>query len=130
MTIVFLLVLDMYEEGYPNQWMRTHGNEHWEFDEDGLMRIRDTSANDYAIKELDRGYKQMYQNIGCQSLFLFNYHNMKFHFFFSLDGRFLYLWDLQGEFAIFLLLPIDPFIMRMLYWEYVWDLRSVSLFFN
>ena len=34
----------------PNQWMRTHGNEHWDFDNDGLMH-RDMSANDYPIKE-------------------------------------------------------------------------------
>ena len=33
------------------QWMRTHGNEHWEFDDQGLMRRRDMSANDYAIDE-------------------------------------------------------------------------------
>jgi hypothetical protein len=33
----------------PNQWMRTHGNEHWEFDDNGLMRVRDMSANDYPI---------------------------------------------------------------------------------
>ena len=31
------------------QWYRTHGNEHWEFDDDGLMRRRDMSANDIAI---------------------------------------------------------------------------------
>ena len=31
------------------QWYRTHGNEHWEFDADGLMRRRDMSANDIAI---------------------------------------------------------------------------------
>jgi len=41
----------------PNQWMRTHGNEHWEFDDDGLMRIRDMSANDYPIKEEERRYR-------------------------------------------------------------------------
>ncbi len=41
----------------PNQWMRTHGNEHWEFDEDGLMRIRDMSANDYPIRESERRYR-------------------------------------------------------------------------
>ncbi|MDB5085253.1 MAG: hypothetical protein JWN30_2139 [Bacilli bacterium] len=39
------------------QWMRTHGNEHWEFDEEGLMRRRDMSANDYLIQELERRYK-------------------------------------------------------------------------
>ncbi len=31
------------------QWYRTHGNEHWEFDDDGLMRRRDMSANDIVI---------------------------------------------------------------------------------
>ena len=31
------------------QWYRTHGNEHWEFDDDGLMGLRDMSANDIAI---------------------------------------------------------------------------------
>ncbi len=36
----------------PGQWMRTHGNEHWEFDDDGLMRRRDMSANDYPIEEI------------------------------------------------------------------------------
>jgi nuclear transport factor 2 (NTF2) superfamily protein len=41
----------------PAQWMRTHGNEHWEFDDDGLMRIRDMSANDYPIDESDRRYR-------------------------------------------------------------------------
>ena len=41
----------------PSQWMRTHGNEHWEFDENGLMRIRDMSGNDYAIQESERRYR-------------------------------------------------------------------------
>ena len=36
------------------QWYRTHGNEHWEFDEDGLMKIRDMSANDIPILESER----------------------------------------------------------------------------
>ena len=31
------------------QWYRTHGNEHWEFDDDGYMRRRDMSANDIPI---------------------------------------------------------------------------------
>jgi len=38
------------------QWYRTHGNEHWEFDETGLMRRRDMSANDVKIGEGDRRY--------------------------------------------------------------------------
>lgn len=37
-----------------DQWYRTHGNEHWEFDDDGLMRRRDMSANDISIDESDR----------------------------------------------------------------------------
>jgi uncharacterized protein len=36
------------------QWFRTHGNEHWEFDDDGLMRVRDMSANDVPISETQR----------------------------------------------------------------------------
>ncbi len=36
------------------QWYRTHGNEHWEFDEEGLMRRRDMSANDVPIEESER----------------------------------------------------------------------------
>jgi nuclear transport factor 2 (NTF2) superfamily protein len=39
------------------QWYRTHGNEHWEFDGDGLMRRRDMSANDYPIAESGRRYR-------------------------------------------------------------------------
>jgi nuclear transport factor 2 (NTF2) superfamily protein len=44
------------DAGNPNQWMRTHGNEHWEFNEEGLMQKRDMSANDYPIKESERRY--------------------------------------------------------------------------
>jgi len=40
----------------PTQWMRTHGNEHWEFDDDVLMYVRDMSANDYPIDESERRY--------------------------------------------------------------------------
>ena len=39
-----------------DQWYRTHGNEHWEFDEEGLMRRRDMSANDIPIAESERRY--------------------------------------------------------------------------
>lgn len=38
-------------------WFRSHGNEHWEFDDDGLMRRRDMSANDYPIAEAERRYR-------------------------------------------------------------------------
>lgn len=40
-----------------NQWYRTHGNEHWEFDAEGLMQVRDMSANDKKIKESEREFK-------------------------------------------------------------------------
>jgi uncharacterized protein len=37
------------------QWWRSHGNEHWEFDEtSGLMRHRDASINDYRIESSER----------------------------------------------------------------------------
>ena len=36
------------------QWWRSHGNEHWEFDENGLMSRRDASINDYKIAEHER----------------------------------------------------------------------------
>lgn len=36
------------------EWFRTHGNELWEFEENGLMRRRDMSANDVPIKESER----------------------------------------------------------------------------
>ena len=35
-------------------WFRSHGNEQWEFDPDGLMRRREASINDLAIREIDR----------------------------------------------------------------------------
>ena len=35
-------------------WYRSYGNENWEFDENGLMRRRDASINDYRIDESDR----------------------------------------------------------------------------
>ncbi len=43
-----------WRDAETNQWFRTHGNEHWEFDDDGLMRRRDMSANDIPIKESER----------------------------------------------------------------------------
>jgi nuclear transport factor 2 (NTF2) superfamily protein len=44
-----------YESHDPSgQWWRSHGNEHWEFDEHGLMRRRDASINDYPIAEHER----------------------------------------------------------------------------
>ena len=38
-------------------WFRSHGNEHWEFAENGLMQRRDASINDVPIRESERRYK-------------------------------------------------------------------------
>jgi uncharacterized protein len=38
------------------QWYRAHGNEHWEFREDGLMQRRDASINDIEIDAADLRY--------------------------------------------------------------------------
>ena len=35
-------------------WFRSHGNEQWAFDADGLMRRREASINDVPIAEADR----------------------------------------------------------------------------
>jgi nuclear transport factor 2 (NTF2) superfamily protein len=37
-------------------WFRAYGNENWEFDEDGLMRVRIASINDLPIKASERKY--------------------------------------------------------------------------
>jgi len=39
------------------QWYRSHGNENWEFDANGLMRVRFASINDQPIAEPARKYK-------------------------------------------------------------------------
>jgi len=36
------------------QWWRSHGNENWEFDDDGYMARREASIDDVAIAESDR----------------------------------------------------------------------------
>lgn len=43
-----------WQHAKTNQWYRTHGNEHWEFDKEGLMQIRDMSANDIKINKSER----------------------------------------------------------------------------
>jgi uncharacterized protein len=37
-------------------WFRSYGNENWEFDENGLTRLRFACINDMPIKESDRKY--------------------------------------------------------------------------
>ncbi len=38
-------------------WFRSHGNEQWEFAEDGLMKVREASINDVPIAEGDRKFR-------------------------------------------------------------------------
>ena len=37
-------------------WVRSYGNENWEFDDDGLMQRRIASINDLPISETDRKF--------------------------------------------------------------------------
>ena len=39
------------------QWFRSHGNEQWEFAENGLMRRREASINDVSINESERRFR-------------------------------------------------------------------------
>ena len=43
-----------WQHAQTGQWYRTHGNEHWEFDDDGYMQRRDMSANDIPISAGER----------------------------------------------------------------------------
>lgn len=43
-----------WQHAKTGHWYRTHGNEHWEFDADGYMRLRDMSANDIPITAEER----------------------------------------------------------------------------
>jgi nuclear transport factor 2 (NTF2) superfamily protein len=38
-------------------WFRSYGNENWEFDDHGLMRLRLASINDLPIAEVGRKYR-------------------------------------------------------------------------
>ena len=46
-----------WQQANTGLWFRTHGNEHWEFDQTGLMKRRDMSANDIPILESQRKYR-------------------------------------------------------------------------
>ena len=39
------------------QWFRSHGNEQWEFTQGGLMRRREASIDDVAIRESERKFR-------------------------------------------------------------------------
>lgn len=43
-----------WQHSQTGQWFRTHGNEHWAFDDEGYMQRRDMSANDIPISASDR----------------------------------------------------------------------------
>lgn len=40
-----------------NNWFRSHGNEMWDFDAQGLMRLRFASINDQPVREADRRFR-------------------------------------------------------------------------
>ena len=44
-----------WHDGHAN-WFRSYGNENWEFDAQGLMRLRLASINDLAIRAEDRKF--------------------------------------------------------------------------
>jgi len=46
-----------WQDAKTGQWKRTHGNEHWEFNKEGLMQVRDMSANDIDINKTERKFK-------------------------------------------------------------------------
>ncbi len=39
------------------RWFRAHGNEQWEFNDEGLMHRREASINDVPIEEADRLFR-------------------------------------------------------------------------
>ena len=39
------------------RWWRSHGNENWHFDQDGLMEQRHASINDVSISEAERKFR-------------------------------------------------------------------------
>ena len=45
-----------WRDGQGN-WFRSHGNEQWEFDQDGLMQRREASINDVPISEAERKFR-------------------------------------------------------------------------
>jgi len=53
--IAVRFVYEFHDEG--GQWFRAHGNEQWEFSDDGLMRRREASINDVEISEAARLFR-------------------------------------------------------------------------
>jgi nuclear transport factor 2 (NTF2) superfamily protein len=42
---------------HSGNWFRSYGNENWEFDDEGLMRVRLACINDLPITESERTYR-------------------------------------------------------------------------
>ena len=55
-VLTLRLEIDLGRETVANGW-HIHGNEHWEFDDEGYMRRRDASINDYEIDESERKFR-------------------------------------------------------------------------
>src|SRR5689334_24623265 len=53
--IAVRFVYEFHDEG--GQWLRAHGNEQWEFSDEGLMRRREASINDVEISEAARLFR-------------------------------------------------------------------------
>jgi nuclear transport factor 2 (NTF2) superfamily protein len=51
----YTLTVEEFHDDSGN-WFRWYGNENWEFDGNGLMRLRFASINDLPIKESERKY--------------------------------------------------------------------------
>jgi nuclear transport factor 2 (NTF2) superfamily protein len=45
-----------WQDAKTGQWKRTYGNEHWEFNPEGLMIVRDMSANNIDIEPSERKF--------------------------------------------------------------------------
>ncbi len=55
-VLTLRLKIDLGGETVANRWY-PHGNELWEFDDEGYMRCRDASINDYKIEESERKFR-------------------------------------------------------------------------
>ena len=58
-----------WQDGESGQWLRTHGNEHWEFDKEGKMQVRDMSANDIKINENERRISVSYTHLTLPTIY-------------------------------------------------------------
>eukprot|EP01089_Gocevia_fonbrunei_P012323 TRINITY_DN2882_c0_g1_i2.p1 TRINITY_DN2882_c0_g1~~TRINITY_DN2882_c0_g1_i2.p1 ORF type:complete len:132 (-),score=22.58 TRINITY_DN2882_c0_g1_i2:134-529(-) len=52
-----------YQDDVTGEWHRTHGNEHWIVNEDGLIKRLDFSSDDVKINASDRRFKSPNESI-------------------------------------------------------------------